>query len=62
MNWLQRKVKRNALKQSKEYIKFIENAKRQGLMKKDVADNLLKSLKASVEGVDDDKTKEKPKG
>ena len=61
MNWLQRKVKRNALKQSKEYIKFIENAKRQGLMKKEVADNLLKSLKASVEGVNDDK-EEKPKG
>ena len=61
MNWLQRKVKRNALKQSKEYIKFIQNAKRQGLMKKEVADNLLKSLKASVEGVDDDK-EEKPKG
>ena len=59
MNWLQRKVKRNALKQSKEYIKFIQNAKRQGLMKKEVADNLLKSLKASVEGVDDDKESKK---
>jgi|GEM_PF-5406022 len=59
MNWLQRKVKRNALKQSKEYIKFIENAKRQGLMKKDVADGLLKQLKASVEGVNDDKESKK---
>ena len=59
MNWLQKKIKRNALKQSKEYIRFIENAKRNGIIKKEIADNLLKSLKAAKDGVNDEKdTKE----
>ena len=59
MNWLQKKIKRNALKQQKEYIKLVEQAKKNGLMKPEVADNLLKSLKAAKDGVNDEKdTKE----
>ena len=55
MNWLQKKIKRNALKQQKEYIKFIEAAKRNGQMKPEIADNLIKSLKDSAKGVNDEK-------
>ena len=59
MNWLQKKIKRNALKQQKEYIKLVEQAKKNGLMNPKVADNLLKSLKAAKDGVNDEKdTKE----
>jgi len=55
MNWLQKKIKRNALKQQKEYIRFLENAKKNGQMKPEIADNLIKSLKDSAKGVDDGK-------
>jgi len=58
MNFLQRAVKRKALKQSKDAIKLVETAKKNGQIKPDVADGLLKQLKASIAGADEETKKE----
>lgn len=55
MNFLQKAIKRKALKQTKDAIRMIEIAKRNGTVKPEIADGLLKQLKASMEGVDDEK-------
>ena len=57
MSWLQKAVKRRALKQSTDAIKMVEQAKKNGLMKPDVADGLIKQLKASIEGAKNEEQK-----
>jgi len=53
MNFIQRAVKRRALKNYEKGLKMVEQAKRNGLMKPEVADNLIKSLKDSKEAADE---------
>ena len=49
MNWIQKAVKRKSIKQSQDAIKLVEAAKRNGQIKPEIADGLLKQLKASIE-------------
>jgi hypothetical protein len=48
MSMVQKFVKRNALKQSKEALKILEQRKRDGQIDKKRADELIKVLKASM--------------